>query len=230
MPKHQELLAAFAAHGFTVFTINHRAAPRFPFPAPFEDAQRATRFIRTNAAAFDVSPTWLGVIGGSSGGNLALMLGTVGDGSAAQPHDRTPQCVVAAMAPTDLLPLGQDGPAVGLVTQYAGTVAPFPEEASVRGYAERLAPYLAASPATHLTAGTRSRILLLHGDADKLVPLEQSRRFEAKARAVGAFVELRVMAGVGHAFPADYARSAASWMLQCAAQTSAPVRNDDAAR
>ena len=38
--------------GYTVFVINHRATPRFQYPAPLEDAQRAVRFIRSNAATY----------------------------------------------------------------------------------------------------------------------------------------------------------------------------------
>lgn len=219
--QHQVVLTEFLAQGFTVFTINHRAAPRFPYPGPLEDVQRASRFIRAHAAEYKVSAEWLGAVGGSSGGNLALMLGTVGDGAADQPKGPAPQCVVAAMPPTDLLPLGQDGPAVGMATQYAGTVAPFSEEAIFPGYAERLAPYLEASPITHLNSKIRTRFLLVHGDADTLVPLDQSKRFEAKARAAGVHVELRTMAGVGHTFPAAHAHHAALWMSRCAAKTSA---------
>ena len=36
-------------NGYTIFTINHRSTPRFKFPAPIKDAQRAVRFIRYNA-------------------------------------------------------------------------------------------------------------------------------------------------------------------------------------
>lgn len=212
-PQVAATLAPFLAQGFTVFVINHRAAPRFPHPAPIEDAQRAARFIRERAKGMGLSDSWLGVVGGSSGGNLALLLATSGKGAA------RPQCVVAAMAPTDLLPLGQEGPAVALATQHTGTIAPFPEEAGQPGYAEALAPYRDASPIEHLASGLATRFLLLHGDADRLVPADQSRRFVERAVQLGLDAELWIMPGVGHSLPADHAQRAASWLLDCARGT-----------
>ena len=54
--------------GYTAFVINHRATPRFEYPAPVEDAQRAVRFIRHHADAFGIDPAHIGAVGGSSGG------------------------------------------------------------------------------------------------------------------------------------------------------------------
>jgi acetyl esterase/lipase len=42
--------------GFTVFALNHRATPRFQFPAPLEDLQRAVRFVRFHASRFGIDP------------------------------------------------------------------------------------------------------------------------------------------------------------------------------
>ena len=56
--------------GYTLFGINHRAVPRFLYPAAVEDAQRAVRFIRFNADKYDINPDKIGAIGGSSGGHL----------------------------------------------------------------------------------------------------------------------------------------------------------------
>jgi hypothetical protein len=49
--------------GYTVFAINHRAAPRFHYPAPVEDVQRAVRFVRYQAAQFGIEPGRLGGLG-----------------------------------------------------------------------------------------------------------------------------------------------------------------------
>src|SRR5687768_15456371 len=69
--------------GYTVFTINHRAAPRFAYPAAVEDAQRAVRFVRHNAARLGIRGDRIGALGGSSGGHLVSMLGVLdGDGDA----------------------------------------------------------------------------------------------------------------------------------------------------
>lgn len=72
--------------GYTVFSLNHRATPRFRFPAPLEDVQRAVRFIRAHAKDYGIDAERLGAIGGSSGGHLVLLLGMLdGRGSESDP-------------------------------------------------------------------------------------------------------------------------------------------------
>jgi acetyl esterase/lipase len=61
-----ESLGKLNEAGYTVFTIDHRAAPRFHYPAAVQDAQRAVRFIRHNAAKYHIKPDRIGAVGGSS--------------------------------------------------------------------------------------------------------------------------------------------------------------------
>jgi acetyl esterase/lipase len=60
-------LPALLGSGYTVFTINHRAAQRFPYPAALDDTRRAVRFIRYHAAGYGIDPGRIGAVGGSSG-------------------------------------------------------------------------------------------------------------------------------------------------------------------
>ena len=53
--------------GYTVFAINHRAAPRFHYPAALEDVQRAVRFVRHHAKDYGIAADRLGGVGGSWG-------------------------------------------------------------------------------------------------------------------------------------------------------------------
>lgn len=97
-----------AKAGYTVFAINHRAAPMFRYPAIVEDAQRAVRFVRHDAATFGINAQRIGAAGGSSGAHLVSMLGTLdGKGVAddSDPVNRESakvQCVVARAAPADM--------------------------------------------------------------------------------------------------------------------------------
>ena len=50
--------------GYTVFAINHRATPRFHYPAAVEVFQRAVRFVRHHARQFSIDPNRLGAVGG----------------------------------------------------------------------------------------------------------------------------------------------------------------------
>ena len=74
-PPAGRLVQGLVARGYTVFSIDHRFAPEWPFPTPLYDAQRAVRFIRGNAARYGIDPQKLGAIGHSSGGHLAAMVG-----------------------------------------------------------------------------------------------------------------------------------------------------------
>ena len=91
-----------------MFSLNHRAVPRFPYPAPVDDAQRAVRFIRHHATQYGIDPDRIGALGGSSGGHLVSALGVFpdeGDPVNDDPIERERakiQCVVARAAPLDL--------------------------------------------------------------------------------------------------------------------------------
>ena len=68
----------YLERGYTVFAVVHGSQPRFIIPEIMQDVQRATRFIRLNAARWGVNPEKLGVTGGSAGGHLSLILATQG--------------------------------------------------------------------------------------------------------------------------------------------------------
>ena len=177
---------AMVERGYTVFSINHRAVPRFPYPGPFEDAQRAMRFVRYHGADYGIDPKQIGALGGSSGGHLVSSLGTfpsVGDLNNEDPVERESakaQCVVARAAPLDL----RDQVGHNLFDDGQGT------EVSAETKA-------AASPALHVTAQTAPH-LLLHGDADPQVPYEQSPMMQEAIEKAGVDVELIRVPGGGH--------------------------------
>ncbi len=181
-----------AEAGYTVFTLNHRALPRFRYPGPVEDVQRAVRFVRHHATRFGIDATRIGAVGGSSGGHLVSMLGTL-DGTG-QPSDPDPveresakvQCVVARAAPANFLTgdygrfiLGMARPAKGMENT-----------AEYRLHQE-------ASPVTHVTSDDPP-FLLMHGDKDEAVLYSQSEEMEAKLKVAGVTVRLLRIPGAGH--------------------------------
>ena len=180
--------------GYTVFAINHRAAPRFHYPAAVDDVQRAVRFVRHHAKRFGIDPSRLGGVGGSSGAHLiglVAMLGASGvadDPDAVNREPATLQCVVLRAAPTDLRQM--------IGTSAIGTAA-------VVSFMERAATpddekvYRAASPITHVSRSSPP-VLLLHGDSDGTVPYQQSVAMEAALRAVNVPVKLVRVPGGEH--------------------------------
>ncbi len=204
--------------GYTVFTINHRAAPRFRHPAATEDAQRAVRFVRHNAKQYGINPDRIGGVGGSSGGHLVSMLGTL-DGKG-DPEDPDPinressrlQCVVAAAAPSDLAKIKTE-PGLMAVTSFVG----IPARVTNPGTAEYKA-YREVSPVTHVSAGD-APFLLIHGDADRTVPFEQSELMEEALKKSGVEVKLIRIPGGGHGGnfegatdPPDYLGETIRWL------------------
>src|SRR5262249_34444352 len=70
------LARALAAKGFVAFSINYRLLPKYHYPAQLDDAQRAVRYVRAHADAYNLDPDRLGALGDSAGGYLVAMLGT----------------------------------------------------------------------------------------------------------------------------------------------------------
>jgi acetyl esterase/lipase len=66
--------------GYPVFVIDHRAAPRFRYPAAVQDTQRAVRFSRHNGERFRIDPDRIGGVGYPSGGHLVDGSGAQGSG------------------------------------------------------------------------------------------------------------------------------------------------------
>ena len=198
------LFAPFLRRGYTIFAIRHISQPECTISGIVEDVGKAVRFVRSHAAEYAVDPQRFGVIGGSSGGHLSLMLGTCGgpgDAAAEQAVDRESsavQCVACFYPPTDLLNLGEstenpgDGGPPKSFRKGFGQRAESMEEWKVLG--RELSPIYHITPQMPPT-------LIVHGDADTLVPLDQSQRFAAEASKQGAVVQLEVRPGKGHGWP-----------------------------
>ena len=183
---------ALANAGYTVFPVNHRSLPRFRYPVPVEDVQRAVRFIRTNAKRFGINADRIGASGGSSGGHLVSMLGTL-DGKG-NPNDPDPverqsakvQCVVARAAPVDFL-TGNNGNFI------LGMAKPTAKDKDTAEYKT----FLEASPVTHISPDDPP-FLLMHGDKDESVDFAQSEEMLGKLKAAGVMVKLLRIPGGAH--------------------------------
>ncbi|MEX0725461.1 MAG: alpha/beta hydrolase [Planctomycetaceae bacterium] len=77
----------YNSFGVTAFILKYRHAPAYKHPVPLTDAQRAVRWVRTNAGRHHVDPERIGVMGFSAGGHLASTVGTHFDNGAADATD-----------------------------------------------------------------------------------------------------------------------------------------------
>jgi acetyl esterase/lipase len=194
----------FLTRGYTVFAVVHGSQPRFIIPEIEQDIHRAVRFIRHNAAKWKVSPDHFGITGGSAGGHLSLTMGTqgkAGDPNAEDPIDRESsavQAVACFFPPTDFLNWGSEGDdAVGYGTTKQFSPAFGPRNATAEGRQE-LGKEI--SPINYVTSNM-APTLIIHGSADKLVPLYQARIFETRCREANAPFKLIVREGKDHGWP-----------------------------
>lgn len=196
--------AAYLDRGYTVFAVCHGCQPKFIIPEITQDIHRAIRFIRANAAKWNVKPDKLGITGGSAGGHLSLTMGTQGgpgDPKAKDPIDRESSAVQAVACfypPTDFLNYGQPGEdavGVGTLKNYVGAFGP--QSATPEG---RQALGKVISPIYFITPQLPPT-LIMHGDTDKLVPMQQAETFVEKSKAAGAMAKLIVRSGGGHGWP-----------------------------
>lgn len=180
-------VAWFTGHGFAVAAMNYRLSPAVKFPAHLEDCWDAIAWVRERAGGFAVDANRIGVLGDSAGGHLALYFGT---GRAAAVCGRAPELPVRAVCalcpPTDLT-----DPAAIPADLWDGFIGGRPAVVPARA---RL-----ASPLHNVTSAARDcRHLLLHGEADTVVPISQSERMVATLRRANASVELLRFPGIGH--------------------------------
>jgi acetyl esterase/lipase len=190
--------------GYTVFAVVHGSQPKFQIPEVIQDMHRAVRFIRHNAAKYGIDPNKLGVTGGSAGGHLSLILGTQTGGT--PPKSKDPidqessavQCVACFFPPTDFLNYGTngvDGVGFGILKGYKAAFGPQSDtEEGRKKLGREISPFYNISSNTPPT-------LIIHGDADKLVPIQQSEIFIKRAKEDGVDAKLVVKEGKEHGWP-----------------------------
>lgn len=195
------ITAPLLRRGYTLFAVYHVSQPEATVMEIVEDVNRAVRYIRLNAKQYAVDPARLGVTGGSAGGHLSLMLATRGGAGrpgAPDPVDRESSSVQAAAIfypATDLLNLGNSTENLGDGGPPKSFVKAFGPQST--NLAVWKVTGREVSPIYHVHSNLPP-ILIYHGDADTLVPLDQSTRFQNEAQKLGNAVELVVHQGGKH--------------------------------
>ncbi len=215
--SHEAILPFFIKpltdRGYTVFAVLHGSQPRYTVPEIIQDMNRAVRFVRYHAKDYGIDPDQIGVTGASAGGHLSLMLGTAGakgDADAADPVDRESsrvQAVACFFPPTDFLNYGKSGDAKIHATDHAPPYraafdyreldkssmlwVPITDPKRLREIAQEI------SPISHVTPDDPPT-LIIHGDADRLVPLQQSEVMIEQLKKAKIESNLIVKKGAGH--------------------------------
>ena len=183
---------ALVPDGYAVASIDYRLSGTAPFPAQIEDCKAAVRWLRANAAKYNLDADRIGAWGMSAGGHLAALLGTSGgvpelegSGDNMQYSSRV-QAVCDVAGPADLPALTNVGPKAMAAI-----------EALLGGPLEKdQAKALAASP-MHYVSKDDPPFLIVHGEGDRVIPVEQSQRFYEELRKAGVNATLKTPQ-VGH--------------------------------
>jgi acetyl esterase/lipase len=185
--------------GFAVASLDFRSTQVAPFPANVHDIKAGIRFLRARAAAYGYRADRIAIAGASSGGHLAALVGlTSGNAELEGAEGDYPRESSAVQA---------------LVSYFGGShLAPLLEQSTAKG-AQMRAPALLlllgampdkvpaltklASPVAHVDR-LDPPALLLHGDQDRQMPVNQLLELQAAYRNAGLAAETLILDGVGH--------------------------------
>jgi acetyl esterase/lipase len=176
----------FIRQGFVVANVEYRLAKAAPAPAAVSDVLQAALWFHDHAAQYKVDANRILVAGSSAGGHLALIVGMTPASAGLGPS-------VKIAAVIDFFGIAD------VADQLAGPNARnyaaqwIPEQSNRMELARRM------SPATYVRKGLPP-ILALHGDADPLVPYEQSVSLTKAIRSAGGDAELITVSGGKHGF------------------------------
>lgn len=176
------------SRGYLAVSIDYRLAPKWKFPAQIQDVKCAIRFLRANAARFNLDPGRIGAWGHSAGGHLVALLGTTGPGDGLEgssgyaDQSSRVQAVVDMCGRADLHGISAD------------------KAASAFGAADgSINVLVGASPINFVSTGD-SPFLIIHGDKDTVVPLHLSQAFYERLEASGVPATLVTVKNADHGF------------------------------
>jgi acetyl esterase/lipase len=238
--KRAKMFDIICGRGYTVFAIRPGSVSKYTALEMLSNLKTGIRWVKAHAQDYGIDPDRLGIAGASAGGHLAsLAITTAEDGNpkAKDELDRYDTRVKAAVIffpPTDFLEWGdvkvkegQTSPVLlvmGKLVYSGGTKGRTPEQ--INRQLEKISP-------ARLVTGKEPPCLIIHGDADPLVPLQQSQKLVDALKKAGASAELIVKPGGGHPWPTinEEIAIAADWLdRQLHRAASDANRNDEKAK
>ncbi len=200
--------------GYVVFAVAHGSQPRYTIEEIRRDISRAVRFIRHNSDKYEIDSQKIGIMGRSSGAQLALMasLGPLPPDPVSwdtvEHESSFLQAVVSYYPGTDLINFGQANKTILEHFQSIGFLIDaafdFHQWDTLTNRFERIEDpelirqlYVENSPLAHVSEDAPP-VLLFHGDADNTVPIQQSEILVTQLKKVGVTHKLIIAKDQGH--------------------------------
>ncbi len=206
--------AHFADLGYVCLSIDYRLAPFFRFPAQLEDVRCALSWLWEHASDYGVDTSRVAVAGDSAGGHLAALVALAPAPGECRGGVQV-AAVVSLYGPMDLTLYADDPDAAPVVADFLGAT-----------YQEDPELWRRASPITWVRPGAPP-FLLIHGEADTVVPVEHSLAMARALRAAGDEAEVMLVPGAGHEFhvlPGEDSLAARDRMEEFLTRVLAPSR------
>ena len=189
-----------AKAGYVCASIEYRLEKANRWPTNVWDCKNAVRFLRKNAAKYGIDTDHIGVIGGSAGGHLALMVGVTSTVKELEPPAPYPGVSDTVQAVVDMygiadLRTGKKTDTQGNPTsEHKSWDSVFGDHTPITD-----ADRVLASPTSHLTPGIPP-ILILQGTADTTVDRDQSIDLDKQLTALKLRHQIVLVPGIGHTF------------------------------
>ena len=184
-----------ATHGYVAVTVSYRLAPKYQFPGAVHDVKAAVRWMRANAAKYNIDPQRIGTTGGSAGGHLAQFLGVTsgvknfeGDGGNSS-YSSSVDCVVNFYGPSDFTKSYD-------ASVDAAEVLPLFLGGNLQQQRRR---HIEASPLYWVTPAA-APTLCIHGTEDSYVAHEQAVWLIDRLKASEVEARLMTIKGADHGF------------------------------
>lgn len=195
-------------HGFAIASVDYRLSPVAPFPAQAHDIKAAIRFLRANSAKYGFDPDRIVIAGASAGAHLAALVGVTNgheelEGAVGNHKESSSavQAIVSYYGASNLETILSQSTPHGLSVRVPAL------ELLLGGQPDKQ-PRLAklASPVTHVDAKDPP-LLLLHGDQDPQMPINQSHELQGVYEQLNRPVKFQVIHGSAHGGPGFYTSS-----------------------
>jgi len=188
-------------HGYAVASIGYRLSGVAKFPAQIEDCQNAVRWLRANAKQYGLDRERFAAWGSSAGGHLVSLLGVM-------EGDAQVQAVVDYFGPTDLLQMSK------FPSNIPHDSPDSPESKLIGGpIQENKEKTEKANPIRYVSKNS-APFLIVHGDKDPLVPINQSELLRDALQKAGVPVKYHVIVGGGHGGPGFQAAEVRAMILE----------------